>query len=139
MFTLLEKERLRSSVRLLLPSVSLIMQMSSPQTVHLQQPAIFERVTFKAKDLRRLLHNLQPDKASSPDNIRVRVLKECSTELARSFSLLFQLCFNQGVFPSQWKTASTITIHRRDSKWNPPLYRPTSLLCIMSKVMEAAT
>lgn len=97
-----------------------------------------ERVTFKAKDIRRLLQNLQPDKATGPDNIPARVLKECSAELARPLSSLFQLCFNQGVFPSQWKTASVIPIHKRDSKSNPSMYRPISLLCIISKVMEAA-
>ena len=96
-----------------------------------------ERVTFKAKDVRRLFKNLQPDKTSGPDNIPARVLKECSAELARPLSLLFQLCFNQVVFPSQWKTASVIPIHKRDSKSNPCMYRPISLLCIISKVMEA--
>ena len=126
MFTPQQKKRLRSSVRLLLPSVSLIMQMSLPQTVHLQQPA-------KLKG-----QNLQLDKASDPENIPARDLRECSAELARPLSLLFQLSFNQGVFPSQWKTASVIPIHKRDSKSNPSMYRPISLLCITSKVMEAA-
>ena len=72
--------------------------------------SLIERVTFKAKGGQ----NLQPDKASGPGHIPARILKECGAELARPHSLLFQLCFNQGVFSSQWKTASGIPIHKRD-------------------------
>ena len=96
-----------------------------------------EKVTFKAKDVKKHLRKLQPDKATGPDNIPAKVLKECSAELARPLSMLFQLCFNKGVFPSQWKIASVIPIHKRDSKSDPSMYRPISLLCIISKVMEA--
>ena len=96
-----------------------------------------EQIVFRTKDVRKLLRNLQPDKATGPDEIPARVLKECSAELARPLSQLFDLCFSHGVFPSQWKTASVIPIHKRDSKSNPSMYRPISLLCIISKVMEA--
>ena len=96
-----------------------------------------ERIAFRHKDVRKLLRNLQPDKATGPDEISARILKECSAELARPLCQLFELCFSHGVFPSQWKTASVIPIHKRDSKSNPSMYRPISLLCIISKIMEA--
>jgi len=97
-----------------------------------------KKIAFKVKDIRKLLRNLEPDKATGPDEIPARILKECSAELARPLSLLFELCFSKGVFPSQWKTASVIPVHKRDSKSNPSMYRPISLLCIISKIMEAA-
>ena len=96
-----------------------------------------EKIVFKVKDVRKRLRNLQPDKATGLDEIPARLLKECSAELARPLSLLFELCFSKGVFPSQWKTASVIPIHKRGLKSNPSMYRPISLLCIISKVMEA--
>ena len=43
-------------------------------------------IAFKVKDIRKLLRNLQPDKATGPDEIPARVLKECSAELARTQS-----------------------------------------------------
>ena len=42
----------------------------------------------------------------------------------------------KGTFPDQWKTASVIPVHKRDSKSDPTKYRPISLLSIISKVME---
>ncbi|KAI8502616.1 hypothetical protein Bbelb_193180 [Branchiostoma belcheri] len=78
-----------------------------------------------------------PDKANGADAIPNRVLKECCAELASPLSRLFQLCFAHGMFPSQWKCASVIPIHKRDSKSDPSMYRPISLLSNISKVMEA--
>ena len=45
--------------------------------------------------------------------------------------------FLTGFISMSWKTASVISIHKRDSKSNPSLYRPISLLCNISKIMEA--
>ncbi|XP_019618294.1 PREDICTED: ATP-binding cassette sub-family A member 1-like [Branchiostoma belcheri] len=94
-------------------------------------------ITFKPKEIRQILRELQPDKANGPDAIPNRVLKECCAELASPLSRLFQLCFAHGMFPSQWKCASVIPIHKRDSKSDPSMYRPISLLSNISKVMEA--
>ncbi|KAI8511966.1 hypothetical protein Bbelb_110660 [Branchiostoma belcheri] len=94
-------------------------------------------IVFKPKVIRKFLHRLKPDKATGPDEVPTRVLKEYCAELARPLSRLFSLCFNHGVFPSQWKCASVIPVHKRDSKSNPSMYRPISLLSNISKVMEA--
>ena len=98
----------------------------------------FNNVTFKPKIIHRLLRQLDPAKATGPDLIPSRVLKECSAELASPLSRLFQLCFDNGVFPSNWKRANVVPIHKRGSKSDPTKYRPISLLCIISKVMESA-
>ena len=100
--------------------------------------ASIDSITFKPKAVHRLLKQLSPDKATGPDEIPARILKECSAELASPLCRLFHLCFSQGVFPSQWKTARVTPIHKRDSKSDPTKYRPISLLSIISKVMEAA-
>ena len=95
-------------------------------------------VHFKPKDVRNTLRNLDPGKASGPDEIPTRVLKECAAELASPLSRLFQLFFSHGLFPDQWKTARVIPIHKRDSKSDPSKYRPISLLSVISKVMESS-
>ena len=96
----------------------------------------FDRIIFKPKDVRKLLQHLKLDKATGPDLIPTRVLKECSAELASPLCRLFDLCYSHGVFPSQWKTASVTPIHKRDSKSDPTMYRPISLLSNISKIME---
>ena len=77
-------------------------------------------------------------KASGPDHIPVRVLKEYSAELAGSLCQLFKSCFTSGSFPNLWKTASVKPIHKKDSGADPSKYRPISLLSVISKIMEAA-
>ena len=96
------------------------------------------KVTFKPKDVRKLLQHVKSDKATGPDQIPTRVLRECSAELTSPLCRLFDLCLSNGVFPSQWKTASVTPIHKRDSKADPTKYRPISLLSNISKIMEAA-
>ena len=81
-------------------------------------------VTFKPKHVKKLLQQLQPDKATGPDHIPTRVLQKYSAELASHLCRLFVLCFSHGVFPSQWKTASVTPIHKRDYKADPTKYRP---------------
>ena len=84
----------------------------------------------------KILRHIKPDKASGPDQVLSRVLKECCAELASPLCHLFQLCFSKGTFPDQWKTAFVIPVHKRYPKPAPNKYRPISLLCIISKVME---
>jgi len=96
-----------------------------------------DHIVFRTKDVRKFLQKLQPDKATGPDEIPARVLTECCAELAGPLCRLFELSFARGTFPSQWKVASVIPVHKRDSKSNPSMYRPISLLSIISKVMEA--
>ena len=61
-----------------------------------------------------------------------RVLGSLGNPLAH----LFSLCFEQGVHPSNWKTANVVPVHKRKSRTDMKNYRPVSLLSVMSKVME---
>ena len=106
-----------------------------PQEAVVHPPVLLDKVVFKPKDITKILRRLKPDKASGLDQVPSRVLKECCAELASPLCL-FQLCFSEGTFPDQWKTAFVIPVHKRDSKADPTKYRPISLLSIISKVME---
>ena len=81
------------------------------------------------------LHNLKINKASGPDLISPRILKEDAIVLARPFSVIFNRLPQQGYFPSNWKTANS-PIHKKDEKSLPSNYRPISLLSSPGKVME---
>ena len=93
-------------------------------------------IRFRPQAVRRLLARLDVSKATGPDGISARVLKECAHELAEPLSKLFALCFRSGVQPRMWKTANVVPIHKRSSRSTLKNYRPVSLLCIISKVME---
>ena len=106
-----------------------------PDLVATGAPAL-AAVHFRPATVYRLLARLDISKATGPDGISARVLKECAKELAKPLSQLFALCFSCGVQPESWKTANVVQIHKRSSRSVLKNYRPVSLLCIMSKVME---
>jgi retron-type reverse transcriptase len=65
------------------------------------------------------------------------VLKKCSPSLGKPLATLFKLSFDLGKLPQQWKNANIVPVFKADNKSDPNNYRPISLLCIISKVMEA--
>lgn len=93
-------------------------------------------VKFRHKDVTDRLRKLDVSKSTGPDGISARVLKECARELAPSLSKLFSLSFKTGNLPQEWKSSNVCPVYKKGSKSSPENYRPISLLCIVSKVME---
>ena len=75
-------------------------------------------------------------KASGPDGIPARLLKECHQQIAPSLCVLFNASLKTGFIPSEWKSANLTPIHKKDSKEPADNYRPISLLPIVSKILE---
>ena len=57
-------------------------------------------VHFRPGTVRRELRRLNSSKATGPDNIPARVLKECADALCKPFSRLFSLCYTKGRQPA---------------------------------------
>ena len=91
---------------------------------------------FWPSKVEKELLKLDINKASGPDDVPALVLKMAAPELATPFARLFQICFDKGYMPVQWKCAHVIQCYEKGDKHTPGNYRPISLLCIMSKVME---
>ncbi|XP_065193026.1 uncharacterized protein LOC135824224 [Sycon ciliatum] len=73
-------------------------------------------IHFRPANVRRQLAALNPHKATGPDGISARVLKECHRELAEPAARLFSCCFRAGVQPASWKLAHVSPIHKKSSK-----------------------
>ena len=83
-----------------------------------------------------VLFHLDPKKASGPDNISIRLLKECATSITTSLTCLFNKSLQRGTLPSEWKLSNVIPIHKKGDNSFVENYRPISLLCVIAKVME---
>ena len=64
------------------------------------------------------------------------MLKECAASLAQPLSILFQLSYNSGTLPAEWKLANIIPIHKKGSTDDNENYRPISLTCLVMKIFE---
>ena len=83
-----------------------------------------------------LLVGLDVHKASGPDHISARVLKEAHSELAPIFQIIFQHSLDSGLVPQDWKIANIVPVHKKGDKSSAPNYRPVSLTSISSKIFE---
>ena len=84
----------------------------------------------------RLLREVDIRKATGPDDVSPQVLRHCSSELAGPLSEVFKACVRENTWPSVWKKARVVPIHKKKSRSNPANYRPISLLSVVGKVLE---
>ena len=83
-----------------------------------------------------ILSSLNVHKACGPDGLSARILSECADEFAVPLTKLCVLSLRQGKFPTIWKRANVVPVYKKGDKKDPANYRPVSLLCICSKILE---
>ena len=85
-----------------------------------------------------LLLSLDTSKASGPDGISAKMLKNTATSIYRSVTKIFNQSISTGQVPSGWKSSLVVPVPKTsDHLQNPNNYRPISLLSILSKVLES--
>ena len=64
------------------------------------------------------------------------MVKICDDSICKPLKLIFQSCLESGKFPSEWKKANVVPIHKKDDRQILKSYRPISLLPITGKILE---
>ena len=67
------------------------------------------------------------------ENAMIKICDEC---LVEPLSVIFKECLETGVYPSRWKRANIIPVHKKGNRQNKKNYRPISLLPIFGKIFE---
>jgi len=80
---------------------------------------------------------LKEGKATGPDGIPARVIKELAREISKPLKIIFENSFSRGEVPRDWKLANVVPIFKKGEKSNPSNYRPVSLTSIPGKIMES--
>jgi hypothetical protein len=88
------------------------------------------------KGVADLFKKVNPSKASGPDNIPNRFLKECAEELAPIFTTMCQHSIDTGELPQDWLNANTSCIYKKGDKHAAENYRPVSLTSVPCKLLE---
>ena len=83
-----------------------------------------------------LKKNVKINKATGPDELPARLLKELNNELSPILVVLFQASLNQGKVPQDWKLANVTPLFKKGDKSDPDNYRPVSLTSITCKLLE---
>ena len=82
------------------------------------------------------LRELNPNKASGPDGVEGRILKECAVEIAPILLQIFRKSIDESEVPEQWKVAEIVPIHKGGSKAVMANFRPVALTSVVCKVLE---
>ena len=97
---------------------------------------MLESISVSTEDVNSVLSTLSTDKATGPDEISARLLKECENEIAPSLTALFNKSLSLGKVPQEWKEANVTPIHKKEDIRDVRNYRPISLLSLVSKLLE---
>ena len=68
--------------------------------------------------------------------LSIRMIKFCGNSICKPLSKTFNDCLKEGKFPSDWKKAHVVPVHKKGDKQCLKNYRPISLLPICSKIFE---
>ena len=93
-------------------------------------------INFSQDDILKIIQNLNPNKAHGPDKINIRIIKICGNSLCKPLGLIFKSSIIKGEFPSEWKKANVVPVHKKGDKQSLKNYRPILMLPIFGKCFE---
>ena len=109
---------------------------SPGNALNLKRSQEMTEFTISVEGVLKLLASLKPHKAAGPDQLNPRVLKEIKEAIAPSLKTIFTRSYQTGQVPHDWKQANVVPIYKKGPKHLAVNYRPVSLTCICSKLME---
>jgi hypothetical protein len=95
-----------------------------------------EKITIDQNGLTKLLKQVNPSKASGPDNIPNRILRECAEKISPILKIIFQKSLDTGELPKDWRDANISSIFKKGDKHQAENYRPVSLTSVPCKILE---
>ena len=93
-------------------------------------------ISISTEGIKNLLDKINSNKATGPDRLRPRVLKELASSVLSILEELFTASLHQCAVPDDWKLAMITPVYKKGDRNCPMNYRPTSLTCICSKLRE---
>jgi hypothetical protein len=103
----------------------------------INQPALLDEFTVSLCSVQNKISKLKTNKSTGPDNISPKILKLVGTAIVQPLVSLFRYSTEcKTVFPA-WKTARVMPAFKKDDEADRGNYRPISVLCVPSKIMES--
>ena len=94
----------------------------------------FQPVT--SADVEKCLKDVKRSKSTGLDDLPPGLLKDSAAAILLPLTHIINLSFSTGVFPTQWKNARIVPVHKSESKSSLDNYRPISILPVLSKTIE---
>ena len=98
--------------------------------------ARIEEVVLTENEVYEELCRIDPTKASGPDEIPGRLLREGAPWIAEPLLNIFNASLKSGRLPRDWTRVNITPVFKKGDKHAPKNYRPVSLTSLVIKVME---
>ena len=82
------------------------------------------------------LKNIKTRKATHPNDIPSKIVKEFAFELTMPLTHIFNSCLNEGIFPGVWKTSSITPVPKEKNAKTLDKLRPISLTKLFGRIFE---
>ena len=106
-----------------------------PNFVPNSVPAL-QHLDINRERVLKLIQALDSSKSHGCDDISVTMIKICEDAIVEPLCMIFERCIETGIYPSSWKKANVVPIHKKGSRQCKNNYRPISLLPFFSKIFE---
>ncbi|KAK3568303.1 hypothetical protein QTP86_003536 [Hemibagrus guttatus] len=99
-------------------------------------PSNDQVLCLSTADVKGTLFRVNPRKSAGPDNIRGRVLRECTEQLADVFTDIFNISLSSTVVPTCLKTTTIVPVPRKSTVSCLNDHRPVALTPIVMKCFK---
>ena len=106
------------------------------KTACIRSDTVICDLTLNESKFLAALKTLEVGKATGPDEIPAKLLKQTASVIAPSLCKIYNKSLQLGSLPRDWKLANVVSVHKKGAKGHVENYRPISLLPIVSKVFE---
>ncbi len=86
--------------------------------------------------VREILADLDEHKTTGLDGVSAKLLRLASPFITRSITKILNTSINTGHFPTKWKMGCVTPIHKAGNKSECNDFRPITILCTLSKLLE---
>ena len=93
-------------------------------------------IAVQEEGVRKLLKTCNPIKASGPDCIPARILRECADEMAPILTAIFTRSIETGMVPEDWRQANISPVFKKGQRYEAANYRPVTLRSLSCKLIE---
>ena len=98
-----------------------------------------ENKPLSINELKDAFFSLKINKSTGHDDISYNVVSKCFGELCTPLKHIFDLSFENGIFPDSLKIAKVTPVYKSGDSSSLSNYRPISLLPCFSKMLERIT
>lgn len=93
-------------------------------------------ITFSPNGIASIIDSLKLSSSTGVDEINTKILKNTKNISSVILTEIFSQSLSLGTLPGDWKVGKVVPVFKKGDRHSPDNYRPISLTCVASKIME---